>query len=142
MHNIPAIVEDIPIVAMHTDMGLHNVMLSNQTHTEIRAVIDWEFISSASYASLHRIIEMFFRKPALNEFGPGYDRADELREAFCGTISDWKQWNQSEATQRFLEWFRFGLFMKPEGRPKDLSPDEKRDFWWENIRVVDSILNR
>ncbi|KAK7420722.1 hypothetical protein QQZ08_010257 [Neonectria magnoliae] len=61
---------------------------------------------------------MLFRKPALNGFGPEYDRADELREAFWGTIPDWKQWNQSEATQAFLEWFRFGLFMKPEWRPK------------------------
>lgn len=73
---------------MHADMGLHNVILSNQTHTEIRAVIDWEFTSSAPYASLHRIIEMLFRKSALNGFGPEYDRADEVREAFWGTVPD------------------------------------------------------
>ncbi|KAI0838584.1 hypothetical protein F5Y06DRAFT_268457 [Hypoxylon sp. FL0890] len=142
MHNIPSIVEDIPIVAMHADMGLHNVIVSSQIYTEIRAIIDWEFLSSAPYASLHRIIEMFFRKPAPNGFGPEYDRADELREAFWSTIPDWKRWNQSEATQTFLEWFRFGLFMKPEWRPKDLLDDEKQDFWRENIQVVENILNK
>ena len=88
LHNIPAIVEDIPIVAMHADMGPHNLIVSSQTPTEIRAVIDWEFVASAPYASLHRIIEMLFRKHAPNGFGPEYDRADELREAFWGTIPD------------------------------------------------------
>lgn len=42
----------------------------------------------------------------------------------------------------FLEWFRFGLFMKPEWRPKDLPKDEIQGFWWENIRVVKTILNK
>ncbi|PGH11751.1 hypothetical protein AJ80_07012 [Polytolypa hystricis UAMH7299] len=142
MHNIPAIVEDIPIVATHADTGLHNAIVSSQTHTEIRAVIDWEFLSSAPYASLHRIIEMLFRKPAPNGFGPEYSYADELREAFWGAIPDWEQWNRSEATHAFLEWFRFGLFMKPEWRPKDLTHEEKQQFWDENIRVVENILSK
>ncbi|KAF4996595.1 hypothetical protein FDECE_12364 [Fusarium decemcellulare] len=142
LHNIPLIVEDIPIVAMHADLGPHNVIVSSQTHSEIRAVIDWEFVASAPYASLHRIIEMLFRKPAPNGFGPEYDRADELREAFWGTIPDWKLWNECETTQAFLEWFRFGLFMKPEWRPKDLPEDEAQSFWLENIRVVESILSK
>ncbi|KAK3938220.1 hypothetical protein QBC46DRAFT_441228 [Diplogelasinospora grovesii] len=142
IHNIPAIVEDIPIVAMHADMGPHNVIVDSHIRTEIRAVIDWEFVASAPYASLDRIVEMVFRKPAPNGFGPGYDRADELREAFWSTIPDWKQWNQSEATQTFLEWFRFGRFMKPEWRPKDLPDDEAQDYWRENIRVVENLLNK
>ncbi|KAF2799240.1 hypothetical protein K505DRAFT_321309 [Melanomma pulvis-pyrius CBS 109.77] len=142
LHNIPAIVEDIPIVAMHADMGLHNIIVSSETHTEIQAVIDWEFVASAPYASLHRIIEMLFRKPSPNGFGPEYEGANELREAFWATIPDWKQWDQSETTQAFLEWFRFGLFMKPEWRPKDLPEDERQDFWRENIRVVEDILRK
>lgn len=142
LHNIPVIVEDIPIVAMHADLGPHNIIVSSQIHSEIRAVIDWEFIASAPYASLHRIIEMLFSRPAPNGFGPEYDRADELREAFWGTIPDWKMWNQSESTQVFLQWFRFGLFMKPEWRPKDLPENEMQDFWLENIRVVEGILSK
>jgi hypothetical protein len=142
LHNIPAIVEDIPIVAMHADMGPHNVIASSQRYTEIRTVIDWEFVASAPYASLHRIIEMLFRKPAPNEFGPEYDCADELREAFWGAIPDWMRWNQSEATREFLEWFRFGLFMKPEWMPQDLPEDEIQEFWRENIRAVESILGK
>ncbi|KAI0541620.1 hypothetical protein GGR58DRAFT_455543 [Xylaria digitata] len=142
LHNIPVIVEDISIVAMHADLGPHNVIVSCQAHTEIRAVIDWEFVASAPYASLHRIIEMLFRKSAPNGFGPEYDRADELREAFWGTIPDWRQANQSEATLAFLEWFKFALFMKPEWQPEDLPEDVMQDFWRENIRVVEGILEK
>ncbi len=67
--SIPSIVEDISVVVIHADMGPHNVIVSEQTPTEIRAIIDWEFVSSAPYASLHRIIEMFFRRSAPNGFG-------------------------------------------------------------------------
>ncbi|KAI0011816.1 hypothetical protein F4779DRAFT_571403 [Xylariaceae sp. FL0662B] len=125
---------------MHADLGLHNVIVSSQRHTEIRAIIDWEFVASVPYASLHRIIETLFRKSALNGFGQEYDRAGELREAFWGAIPDWRRWNQCEATQTFLKWFRFALFMKPEWRPKNLPRDETQNFWEENIRVVESIL--
>ena len=142
LHNIPPIVEDIPIVTMHVDMGPHNIIVYSETHPEIQAVIDWEFVASAPYASLHRIIEMLFRKPAPNGVGLEYEGADELREAFWATIPDWKQWNQSETTQAFLEWFRFGLFMKPEWRPKDLPEDEIQDFWRESIRVVEDTVNK
>ena len=141
-YDIPAVVEDIPIVAMHADMGLHNIILSSQTPTEIQAIIDWEFVASAPYASLYRIIEMLFRKPALNQFGPEFDRANELREAFWNTIPDWKRWNDSEATQTFLEWFRFGMFMHPEARPDNVTEEEKDSFWQENIRVVEGMLGR
>ena len=71
---------------MHADIGLHNIILSSETSTEIRAIIDWEFIASAPYASLYRGIEMLFRKSALNQFGPEYNRANKLREAFWDTI--------------------------------------------------------
>jgi hypothetical protein len=121
-------------------MGLHNVIVSEQTPTEIQAVIDWEFVSSALYASLHRIIEMLFRRPAPNGFGAEYDGAGELRDAFWGAIPDWERWNRSEATRVFLEWFRFGLFMKPEWRPDGLAPEEKDCYWQENIRVMEGML--
>ena len=142
MHHIPAIVEDIPIVAAHADMGLHNVIVSSQAPTEIQAVIDWEFIVSAPYASLHRIIEMLFRMLSPNGFGPEYERADELREAFWDAIPDWKKRNESEATKELLEWFKFGLYMKPEWRPESLTEDKKREYWAENIRVVENILSK
>ncbi len=138
--SIPSIVEDIPVVVIHADMGPHNVIVSEQTPTEIRAIIDWEFVSSAPYASLHRIIEMFFRRSAPNGFGTEYDGAAELRAAFWGAIPDWERWNQSEATRVFLQWFRFGLFMKPDWRPSDLTAEEKDNYWRENIRVVEGIL--
>ncbi|KAH0526616.1 hypothetical protein TsFJ059_009917 [Trichoderma semiorbis] len=142
LQEIPAVVEKVPIVAMHADMGPHNVIVSSERPTDIQAIIDWEFLASAPYASLYRIIEMLFREPAPNGFGPEYDRSDELREAFWSTIPKWKRWNKSEATQTFLEWFKFGLFMKPEWRSDDLSDDEKEGYWRENIRAVENILEK
>ncbi|KAL8916166.1 MAG: hypothetical protein Q9208_008667 [Pyrenodesmia sp. 3 TL-2023] len=141
LDDIPPVVEDIPIVAMHTDMGLHNIILSSQTPTEIRAIIDWEFVASAPYASLHSMIERLFRKPAANLFGPEFDRAHELRNAFWDSIPDWKRWNQSAATKVFLQWFRFGEFMKPEPQLGDVPESEKQAFWGENICVVEHMLN-
>ncbi|KAL8648445.1 MAG: hypothetical protein Q9210_004985 [Variospora velana] len=142
LDDIPLVVEDIPIVAMHTDMRLHNIILSSETPTEIRAIIDWEFVASAPYASLHSIIENLFREHADNQFGPEFDRADELRDAFWGSIPDWKRCNQSAATKEYLEWFRFGEFMKPEPPDYSMSAEEKRAFWAENIRVVEGMLNK
>ncbi|KAL7935535.1 hypothetical protein V8C35DRAFT_299722 [Trichoderma chlorosporum] len=142
LQQIPAVVEKVPIVAMNADMGLHNVIVSSERRTDIRAIIDWEFLATAPYASLYQIIEMLFRESAPNGFGPEYECAEELREAFWGAIPKWKQWNESEATQTFLEWYKFGLFMKAEWRPKDL-PDEKRDdYWRENFRVVEGMLDK
>ncbi len=40
----------------------------------------------------------------------------------------------------FLQWFRFGLFMKPDWRPSDLTAEGKDNYWRENIRVVEGIL--
>ena len=68
---------------------------------------------------------MFFRKRAANGFGQEYDRAHELREAFWGAIPTWKLRYESEATQTFLEWFRFGLFLKPSGGQTTF-PSQKR----------------
>jgi hypothetical protein len=142
MHNIPAIVEEIPVVAIHSDMGPHNVILSLTTHTDIKAIIDWEFFSSAPYASLHRVIEILFRESAPNGFGAEYAHADELRDAFWGAIPEWRTWNESEATRVFLEWFRFGLFMKAEWRPDGLDEEEKTRYWKENVRVVEELLGK
>ncbi|QYT02282.1 APH domain-containing protein [Trichoderma simmonsii] len=142
LQEIPAIVEKIPIVAMHTDMGPHNIIVSSEKPTEIQAIIDWEFLASAPYASHYRTIEMFSRKNALSQFGPEYECADELREAFWNTIPNWKQWNESEATQTFLEWFKFGLFMKAERRPEDLPNEERESYWAENIRVVEGMFDK
>ncbi|GAO16986.1 hypothetical protein UVI_02022360 [Ustilaginoidea virens] len=140
LHNIPAIVERMPIVAMHADMGPHNIIVSSSEHSDIKAIIDWEFVASAPFMALHRIIEMHFRQPAENGYGREYDRADELREAFWGAIPEWKVWNEDESTLVFLEWFRFGLFLRPEWRPNDLPVQEAEEFWRENIRVVEGIL--
>jgi hypothetical protein len=136
MHNIPTIVEDVPVVPMHSDMSPHNVILSPTTPTDIVAIIDWEFVASAPYASLYRVIEMLFREPASNGFGAEYAHASELRDAFWSTIPEWKKWNENEATSVFLEWFRFGLFMKAEWRPGGLDGEEKEACWGENVGVV------
>ncbi|KAK3330469.1 hypothetical protein B0H66DRAFT_572519 [Apodospora peruviana] len=124
---IPSIVEDTPVVAIHSDKGPHNIIVSNHSPVNIQAVIDWEFVASAPFASQFRIIEILFRKSAANGFSPDYEGAAELCEIFWNAIPRWKK-------QVFLEWFRFGLFQKPEWRPKE--------HWRENIRVVEGILQK
>lgn len=142
MKNISAIIEDVSVVAIHSDMGPHNVIVSPTTHTDIMAIIDWEFVASAPYASLHRIIEMLFREPASNGFGSEYEYADELRDAFWGAIPEWKTRNESKATRVFLEWYQFGLFMKAEWRPDGLDEEEKAVYCGENVRVVEGLLGK
>jgi len=74
MHNIPEIVETIPIVFQHCDLAPHNVILkaidpTSPSACEIAAIIDWEFVGSFPFMSASRSIEMLFRKFARNDFG-------------------------------------------------------------------------
>jgi hypothetical protein len=141
MHNIPPVVEEIPIVPTHSDMGLHNIIVSESNPTDIKAIIDWEFCGALPYATVfYPIIEGFFRENALNGFGPEYSRAEELRQCFWESIPVWKRWNEREATVVFLEWFRFVRFMGAGYRPDGLDDEDKDAFWAENIRVVESFL--
>ena len=140
MPHIPTVVEEIPVVFSHSDMGLHNIIVSASDPSEIVAIIDWEFCASSPYACLESMIERLFREPAANGFGREYPGAKELREAFWGSIPKWDSWNQSEAMKVFREWYRFGIFMKGEWRPEDLKGEERDTFWAENIRVVERFL--
>ncbi|TAQ89739.1 hypothetical protein B7494_g1914 [Chlorociboria aeruginascens] len=67
-----------------TDFGL-TMSFCHPLHLPIlrQSIIDWEFVASAPYASLYRVIEMLFRKSTPNGFGAKYAHADELRDAFC-----------------------------------------------------------
>lgn len=126
----------------HYNMGPHNVIVSVTAPTDIKAIIDWEFVASAPYASLHSIIEMVFGEYAPDGFGAEYAHADELGDAFWGAISEWKARNPCEATEVFLEWFRFGLFMKAEWRPHDLNEETREGYRAENVRVVEGLLGK
>ncbi len=140
--NIPSTVEGVPIVMVHSDMGPHNIILSSDDAVDIKAIIDWEFVASAPFASLFSILEKFFRMPASNGNGQPYNGAEELRRGFWNTIPKWKRFYESEATQIFLEWFKFGLYMKPEWRPKDMPREEAREYWCHNVEAVERVLQR
>jgi len=140
MRNIPEVVEEIPVVPIHADMGLHNIIVSATEYTHIRAIIDWEFCASAPYASVGPLIEVLFRRWSPNGQGEKYLRAEELRRAFWDAIPQWKRWNESKATQIFLEWFRFASFMRAEPVHDYLDID-KETWWSENIRITESFLN-
>jgi hypothetical protein len=142
MYNIPTAVEQIPIVPIHSDMGLHNVIVSGTNPTEIMAIIDWEFCACAPYATAEPLIEGLFRKWSPNGFGIEFPRADELRSAFWEAIPDWKKLNESEATKVFLEWFQFASFMKAEPLPDDFD-DERKEAWWaKNVATTEGFLQK
>ncbi|CAG9946355.1 unnamed protein product [Clonostachys rosea f. rosea IK726] len=142
LHKISPIVEDVPIVVLHSNMGPHNIIVSSDEPTTFKAIIGWTCVASEPFLAVNRTVEAYFREPALNGFGPEYDRANELREAFWGTIPYWRRWGETDASHMFREWFRFGLFMKPEERPAGLPEAESQAFWSENVRVVEDFLDR
>ena len=127
---------------MHIDMGLHNIIVSAEDHTQINAIIDWELCASAPFVAADYCLEMLFRYGAPNGFGTEYAQADELRSAFWDTIPKWKAHWESQGTKDFMEWFRFGRFLQPQYADKELSMAEKKEFWAENIRVVEGMLKK
>ena len=53
-----------------------------------------------------------------------------------------KAWEGGEATRAFLELFRFGMFMKAEWRPGELTREEREGYWRKNIRIVSEMLEK
>lgn len=142
LDQIPKTVDHCPIVAIHVDMGLHNLLVSTDDYTAIKAIIDWEFCASAPFLAAYECIDMLFRMGAPNGFGVEYPQADELREAFWNAIPKWKAQMESQGAKDFMEWFRFARFMKPEYCSSKMSKAEKMEFWAENIRIVEGMLRR
>ncbi|KID73850.1 uncharacterized protein G6M90_00g000190 [Metarhizium brunneum] len=142
LDQIPQTVEECPIVALHVDMGLHNVLLSADDHKQINAIIDWELCASAPFLAAHTCLEMLFRMGASNGFGAEYPQADQLRSAFWDSIPKWKAYWESQGAKDFMEWFRFALFMQPEYCSSKKPRAEKMEFWAENIRVVEGMLKK
>jgi hypothetical protein len=63
-------------------MGPQNVIVLATTSPGIMAFIDWGFVASAPYASLHCVIGMLFRRLAITGFCDEYADAEEMRNAF------------------------------------------------------------
>lgn len=76
---IPQTVEECSIVALHVDIGLHNVIVSGDNHSEINAIIDWELCASAPFLAAHSCLEMLFHIRAPNASGPEYPQAHQQK---------------------------------------------------------------
>jgi len=99
-------VEEVPLSYFtRTCMGLHNIILSSDDPTTVKAIIDWEFCVSAPYPSIYSVIECFFCMKVMNGFDTEYPHAEELHQTFWDAILKWKELNQSQAVKTFLEWF-------------------------------------
>ncbi|OAR01868.1 hypothetical protein LLEC1_06975 [Akanthomyces lecanii] len=142
LDRIPYTVEECPIAALHIDMGLHNVLVAEDNHTELKAIIDWELCASAPFMAAYPCLEMLFRMGAPNGFGAEYPHADALRSAFWDAIPTWKARWESQGARDFMGWFRFALFLRPEYCSKEKTKAEKWEFWAENIRVVEDMLKK
>lgn len=138
---IPETVEQCPIVALHVDMGLHNIIVSAEDPTKINAIIDWEFCASAPFLTAYECLDRLFRRGAENGFGAEYPHAQELRDAFWDTIPTWKYHWESQAAKDFMLWFRFAQFLKPSYCPSHWPKEKKMEFWAENIRIVEHMLD-
>ncbi|KAJ3497841.1 hypothetical protein NLG97_g1584 [Lecanicillium saksenae] len=142
LDQMPQTIDECPIVALHIDMGLHNVIVSDDARRELKAIIDWELCASAPFLAPHTCLEMLFRRGAPNGFGAEYPQADELRSAFWDAIPKWKTHWESQVAKDFMEWFRFALFIRAEYCPKEKSQVEKWEYWAESIRVVEGMLKK
>ncbi|KAJ1326107.1 phosphotransferase [Microdochium nivale] len=142
LDQMPQTIEACPIVALHIDMGLHNLIVSADDHQKINAIIDWELCASAPFLAAHTCLEMLFRRGAPNGFGAEYPQADLLRNAFWDAIPKWKVHWESQCARDFMEWFRFSLFLKPAYCSANMPKAEKMEFWAENIRVVQGMLKK
>jgi len=89
MSNIPSVIEQIPVVVTHSDIGLHNIIVCQQDLTDVQVIIDWEFCAVTSYASIDNMIEKLFHRPSPNGFSFKYLDTDELRQAFWETMPKW-----------------------------------------------------
>lgn len=142
LDQMPQTIEECPIVALHIDMGLHNLIVAEHDYQEINSIIDWELCASAPFLAAYTCLEMLFRRGAPNGFGVEYPQADLLRSAFWDTIPKWKAYWESQSARDFMEWFQFSLFLKPEYCSAKMPKAKKMEFWAENIRVVEGMLKK
>jgi hypothetical protein len=135
----------IPVVLMHVDLGLHNVLVSERPPYEFAAVIDWELVSCLPFlCAVPRLTEPMFREGLSDEKGALVEEAIQpLREVFWNEIPAWKGVMASVEGQTFLEWYEFGLYLKANAYMKfDASPEERMASWERNISVVKRFLNK
>ncbi|KAM0345456.1 hypothetical protein ACHAPU_006383 [Fusarium lateritium] len=138
---IPAHVDQIPIVLAHADLGLHNIIVSPEKPSEFKAVIDWEFTSCQPFlTAIPELIEPLFRQGQGQQGSSPRDQA-ELRKAFWDEIPQWAVRKDSVEGRDFLSWYEFGLYLKPNPYMNLQAPiKEKFKFWSENLSVVKGFL--
>ncbi|KAJ1678661.1 hypothetical protein EV182_003595, partial [Spiromyces aspiralis] len=136
---LPKGLDKIPVVLMHADLGLHNVLVSESPPYEFTAVIDWEFISCLPFlCAVPRLIEPMFQEGLGDENGALLEATQLLREVFWSEIPAWKDIMASVEGQTFLEWYEFGLYMKANAYIKfDASLEESMASWERNISAVE-----
>ncbi|KAL2694905.1 hypothetical protein Neosp_001494 [[Neocosmospora] mangrovei] len=143
LDTIPSEVDQVPIVLQHTDMGLHNMILSDEQPTKLKAVIDWEFTYLLPFpTAIPRLIESLFRREAaVSTIQDPWDGADTLADTFWGAIPDWKKRMETPAARSFLSWYEFGLYLKADAVPGRRAEDGDK-FWRDNIVKVEQFLQK
>ncbi|KAK3293904.1 uncharacterized protein B0H64DRAFT_462218 [Chaetomium fimeti] len=140
---LPEGLDKIPVVLMHADLVLHNVLLSESPPFELAAVIDWESTLCLPFlCAVPPLIERMLQEGLEGEKEPVLIASQPLREAFWNEIPAWKELMTSPEGQAFLEWYEFGLYMVAEAvyMELDASPEERMASWERNISVVKRFL--
>ncbi|PSS06963.1 hypothetical protein M430DRAFT_23119 [Amorphotheca resinae ATCC 22711] len=110
----PADIDTIPIVLVHTDMGLHNMIVSNEPIDIIlKSIIDWESVHCLPFlVTVPLLVEsLFVRRPRCFD-SIEYPDARMLRKAFWMEVGEeFKLRFQSLAACSFLRYYCFGLFL-------------------------------
>ncbi|KAJ5322892.1 hypothetical protein N7452_011181 [Penicillium brevicompactum] len=136
LNHIPVEVEDVKLALVHTDLGLHNMIFSETPTPTLKGVIDWEFVD---YAPLLVAVPTLV-EPTFELFA---SESGDLRQAFWDEIPLWKQAVASKASQIFLDFYSFGLYLKADALP-DRNADlaAKEQYWKKNIEFVEGFLGQ
>ena len=124
---LPRGLDKVPVVLMHADLGLHNVLVSESPPFEIAAVIDWEFVSCLPFlCAVPRLVEPMLQGGSGDEERVPPEEVQSLRGAFWNEIPAWNDIMVSPEGQIFLEWYEFGLYIKANAYMKlDASLEER-----------------
>ncbi|KAJ5329592.1 hypothetical protein N7452_009982 [Penicillium brevicompactum] len=141
--NIPPQVEEVPVVILHDDLALNNMIFSSDDPHDLQAIIDWELVDNKPFAvAIPKFIEPLFWADSKGD-QKDHDGYRDLRKAFWDAIPRWKAYMNSEATRVFLDWYNLGDDLKVlPPFDDDLSAEQKLEFWKDNIRAVWDFLGR
>jgi hypothetical protein len=94
MVNIPPVVERIPIVPLHLDMGLHNIVVSENRLYRTSHPYRLGILCQRPLCLSRRNHRKSLPQAGAQQIGVKYQHANELHDVFWGLIPYWQKCNK------------------------------------------------